>query len=212
MRHLLIGLLLFTCFATHAQYNRKGSFHVALGVAVGGHRTEYVQTSTILGVPIRVEDNDGAATVLFPIDVQYGVAKPVSLGLFLEPGSYLDSNATRSNSLVLFGFQPRGYIINNDRFTWFGSLQIGSGTLRINDTEAGVAEESRYAGPFFGLGSGVGFLFGEHLGLQAHLRYMGSTLELTEYSKGGSSVDLSAVEAELSTTGFSLQASLTFRF
>jgi hypothetical protein len=212
MRYLLLGLVLLSCLASRAQYNQKGSFHVAVGVAIGGHRTEYVQTSTILGVPIRVENNDGAGTVLFPIDVQYGVAKPVSLGLFLEPGSYLDSNATRSNSLVLFGFQPRGYIINNDRFSWFGSLQIGSGTLRINDTEAGVAEESRYAGPFFGLGSGVGFLFGEHFGLQGHLRYMGSTLTLTDYSKGGSSIDLSAINAELSTTGFSLQASLTFRF
>jgi hypothetical protein len=179
---------------------------------VGVHSTEYVQTSTILGIPIKSTSNDGAGTVLFPIDVQYGVAKPVSLGLFLEPGSYLDSNATRSNSLVLFGFQPRAYIINHDRFCWMASLQIGSGKLTIDDTKNGVSETARYGGQFFGLSSGVGFYFGEHFGAQLHVRYMGSSLGLKEYEQNGASVDLSAIEADLSTTGIAFQTSLAFKF
>jgi len=199
-----------------AQVNQKGTFHLGLGVSAGGHATQYVQNITIdiFGVPItsRTEENDGAATVLFPIDIQYGIAKPVSLGLFVEPGSYLDSSNTRSNGLVLFGFQPRAYIINHDRFTWMGSLQIGSAGLRIKDTENGQNTEALYRGPFFGLSSGVGFYFGEHIGLQLHARYMSTTFDLKEYEQNGASIDISAIEAELNTTGFALQASLALRF
>jgi len=211
-RLLLIVLLAAVVPAIRAQFNRKGTFQLALGLSAGAHRTEYVSTSTVLGIPVRTQTNDGAATVLVPIEVQYGVARPLSLGLFVEPGSYLDSSATRSNGLVLFGFQPRGYLVNHDRFAWFASLQIGSGSLRIDDTDGGVKEEATYIGPFFGLGSGVAFLFGDHFGLQGHLRYMGSSLQLKEYSRNGAGVDLSSLDAELTTTGIALQASLMFRF
>jgi hypothetical protein len=200
------------------QVNRKGTWHLAIGASLGAHNTQYISTSTV-SVPIlggtyqvRTEENDGAATVLFPIDVQYGLARPVSVGLFVEPGAYLDSNNTRTNSLVLFGFQPRAYIINHDRFCWSASLQIGSGSLRINDTEGGVDNEARYAGPLFGLGSGVGFYFGEHIGLRTDLRYLGSALRIKDYSENGQAVDLSAFEAELNTTGFTLQVALALRF
>ena len=209
-------ILLFTLFvlplAAAGQVNDKGSFHVALGVSAGGHRTQYLQKFRVAGIPFEDESQDGAATVLFPIDVQYGIAKPVSLGLFVEPGSYLDSSATRSNSLVIFGFQPRAYIINHDRFTWMGSLQIGSAGLKIEDTELGVSQVAKYGGPFFGLSSGVGFYFGEHIGLQLHLRYMSTAFTLTDLEQNGASQDLSNFEATLNTTGFALQASLAAKF
>lgn len=199
-----------------AQINQKGTFHLGFGVSMGGHATQYVQNTTIniFGVPVttRTEENDGAATVLFPIDIQYGIAKPVSLGLFVEPGSYLDSSNTRSNGLVLFGFQPRAYIINHDRFTWMGSVQVGSAGLRIKETENGRNTEALYRGPFFGLSSGVGFYFSDHIGLQLHARYMSTSFDLKEYQQNGTSIDLSAVDAELNTTGFALQASLALRF
>lgn len=212
MRTSLVFLISLSSLPVLSQVNDKGTFHVAIGASAGGHATEYIQTLTISGAPLRSVSNDGAATVLFPIDIQVGVAKPVSLGLFLEPGSYLDSNATRTNSLVLFGFQPRAYILNRERFCWMASLQIGSGTLNIDDTENGVSESARYAGQFFGLSSGVGFYFGEHVSLQLHLRYMGSTLLLKEYEENGNAVDLSAIEGKLTTTGGALQTSLAFRF
>lgn len=216
MNRILSLAIVVLPFCAAAQINEKGTFHLGLGVSLGAHATQYIQNTTIniFGVPIttRTEENDGATTVLFPIDIQYGIAKPVSLGLFVEPGSYLDSSNTRSNGLVLFGFQPRAYIINHDRFTWMASLQIGSAGLRIKDMENGQNTEALYKGPFFGLSSGVGFYFGEHIGLQLHARYMSNTFELKEYEQNGTSIDISAIEAELNTTGFALQASLAMRF
>ena len=214
MKHFLALATLALPLVVSAQVNDKGTFHMALGISGGGHGTQYIQTLTIPGIslPIRTEANDGAATFLVPIDVQYGLAKPVSLGLFVEPGSYLDSSATRSNSLVIYGFQPRAYIINPDRFTWMGSLQIGSASLKIDDNDQGVSELATYKGPFFGLSSGVGFYFGEHFGLQLHARYMSTAFTLKEFEQNGTSVDLSNFEAELNTTGFALQASLALRF
>jgi hypothetical protein len=218
MSRTTLTLFLLLPQLLHAQVNQKGTWHLAIGASLGAHRTQYISTSTV-SIPVlggtyevRTEENDGAATVLFPIDVQYGLARPVSIGLFVEPGSYLDSNYTRSNSLVLYGFQPRAYIINHDRFCWSASLQIGSGALRITDNEAGVEEEARYAGPVFGLGSGVGFYFGEHLGLRTDLRDLGSALRIKEYRENGQAIDLSAFDAELNTTGFTLQVALALRF
>jgi len=210
-RALATALIMFPLVAL-AQVNDKGTFHFALGVSAGGHGTQYLQKVRVAGIPFEVEDQDGAATVLFPIDVQYGIAKPVSLGLFVEPGSYLDSSATRSNSLVIFGFQPRAYIINRDRFTWMGSLQIGSAGLTIEDSELGISQVAKYGGPFFGLSSGVGFHFGEHIGLQLHLRYMSTAFKLNDLEQNGASQDLTNFEATLNTTGFALQASLAAKF
>ncbi len=216
--HILVIALLVLPAALVGQVNRKGAFQISLGTAIGAHHTQYISTQTV-AIPIlggtydvKQENDDGAATLLFPIEVQYGLAKPVSIGLFLEPGSYLDSNNTRSNSLVLFGVQPRGYIINHDRFCWFASLQIGSSTLKITDNDGGARTESTYSGPFFGLGSGVTFMLGEHFGLQGHLRYMGSALQLKEYASNGGSVALSGFSAELNTTGMALQAGVAYRF
>jgi len=100
-----------------------------------------------------------------PIQLGYGLAKWFSLGLLFEPGNYLDPNAVRANGVVTLALEPRFYLVNKDRFAWMASLQLGGSTLRI-DEQGLTKDQAVYRGRSFGLSTGVGFYFSDHIGLQ----------------------------------------------
>jgi hypothetical protein len=197
-----------------AQYNDKGTFHIALGTTLAAHATEYDQTITIpfVNLPVRQTSTGGAATVTLPLEIHYGFAPLFSLGLYADPGRYVDSVATRENRIAMLGLQPRFYLVNKDRFAWMASLQLGFTRLVIDDVEALGRPKSTYGGGHFGLSTGVGFLFSESIGLQLHLRYLANNLPLREYEINGSAISMDLVDAELRANGVGLQASLNFRF
>lgn len=212
MRTLLCAATLLVASALNAQYNQKGSVHLSLGIAAGAHATEYEQTINILGFPFLTRSTGGAATVTVPLEFQYGLADIFSLGLYAEGGRYIDSVDTKRNSVTMAGIQPRFYLVNRERIAWMAGLQLGTTTLRIDDPEALGSPESMHRGGHFGLNTGVGFLFGETIGLQVHLRYLVNNLPLREYELAGQDVDLSQVDANLRTSGVALQTSLHVRF
>jgi hypothetical protein len=208
----ILGLLLWA--SAQAQYNDKGTFHIALGTTLAAHATEYDQTITIpvINLPVRQTSTGGAATLTVPLEVHYGFAPIFSLGLYAEPGRYVDSVATRENRIAMLGLQPRFYLVNKDRFAWMASLHLGFTRLVIDDVEALGRPKSTHGGGHFGLSTGVGFLFSESIGLQLHLRYLANNLPLREYELNGSAISLDLVDAELRARGVGLQASLNFRF
>ena len=191
-----------------AQVNDKGTFHVSIGAAAGGHATTY--ETTVLGV-VNTE-NDGAATVTYPIELGYGLGERFSLGLYIEPGVYLDSSASESNGLALVGIQPRFYIVNGNRFAWMASLQLGVSALRYDVDEPGNRTEAKYSGTNLGLSTGVGFYFTDNIGLNLQLRYVGTTMPLRSWSVNGVDFDPDLIDATLTTRGAAVQASLAFKF
>lgn len=195
-----------------AQINAPGRVHVAVGLAAGFHGTEYTEVGTVLGIPLSRKTLDAAFTTTVPIEVGVGVAKFLSLGLYVEPGSYLDSSATESNGLAMVGFQPRFYLVNKDRFAWMASLRLGGSALELDRQEPFVRSEARYSGGHFGLGTGVAVHFSELIGLQLHLNYLANRMTLQDYRINGSEIPLDLYDAELLTRGVALQASLAFRF
>jgi hypothetical protein len=209
---LMILALLAVPALMRAQINAPGRVHLAVGLSAAGHGTEYTVKTTILGIPIQRTTSDGAATVTFPIEVGVGVAKVASLGIFIEPGSYLDSSATESNGLASIGFQPRFYVVNKDRFAFMASLRLGASALQIDRNEPNERSQARYQGGHFGLGTGVAFHFSDLFGLQLHLNYLANEFELREYTANGTAIALDNYKAELSTRGLALQASLALRF
>jgi hypothetical protein len=197
---------------TQAQINAPGRVHVAVGLAAGFHGTEYTETSSFLGIPVQRKTLDAAATVTVPIEVGVGVAKFLSLGVYLEPGSYLDSAATESNGLAMVGFQPRFYLVNRERFAWMASVRLGGSSLQIDREEPLVRSEAQYRGEHFGLGTGVAFHFTDLIGLQLHISHLTNRMTLEDYRLNGSEIPLDLYEAELFTRGVAVQASLAFRF
>ena len=211
-RTLLLSGMAFSAVVAFSQVNDQGTIHLSVGVNAGGHSTQYEQTIRILGIPITTKDADGAATVTFPIEFHYGLAKVFSLGAYFEPGSYLDSSATRTNSLVLYGIAPRFYLVNNERFAWTAGLQFGGSTLRIDDSDALGDYSNTFRGPNFGLSSGVVFQFSDLVGLHLRARFLTTSLALKELERNGNGQSLENYEADLNTGGFTLGASLAFRF
>lgn len=191
-----------------AQVNDKGTFHASVGIAAGGHVTTY--ETSLLGVVN--SENDGAATVTYPIELGYGLGERFSLGLYIEPGVYLDSSASESNGLTLVGIQPRFYIVNGDRFAWMASLHLGVSALRYDVDEPGNRTEAKYSGANLGLSTGVGYYFSDHIGLNLQLRYVGTTMPLRSWSVNGVDFDPDLIDAKLTTRGVALQASLAFKF
>lgn len=210
-RTLLCLSVLAATGMAQAQFNDKGTFHASLGVAFGGHGTEYETTTRLFGFTFTTKETDNAATFTVPIQAQYGLARIFSLGLYLEPGAYVDSSATRRNGLFLLGIEPRFYIVNKDRFAWMASLQLGTTALGIDDSENGVNSEARYGGGHVGLSTGVAFQFSDMVGLQMHLRSLATTMPLRSYEVNGTSIDTEDFDAELRTRGVMFQVSLGFR-
>lgn len=203
-----VALVVFGTADLAAQVNDKGTFHASIGIAAGGHATTY--ETTILGF-VNTE-NDGAATVTYPIELGYGLGKRFSLGLYIEPGVYLDSSASESNGLVLIGIQPRFYIVNGNRFAWMASLQLGAAALRYDVDELGSKTEAKYRGTNLGLSTGVGFYFTDNIGLNLQVRYVGTAMPLRSWSLNGVDFDPDLIDAKLSTRGAAVQASLAFKF
>jgi hypothetical protein len=216
VRTLHLGLIAFFSLLMPsvllAQMNEKGTVHLSIGLAGLGHATTYEQRILFMGTWLTDTKEDGAASVTFPLEAAYGFSRFFALGLYAEPGSYLDSSATESNGIVLVGLQPKFYLVNKDRFALMAGLQLGATTLRIERSETLVNSDARYAGTHFGITAGVGFGLGDLLSLNFQLRYLDTMLPLRSYELNGSNVDLSGLEATLSTRGLGAQLSLGFRF
>ena len=193
-----------------AQYNAKGTLHLAIGMNLGAHATEYDRTITIpvINLPVRQVSTGGAATLTVPLELHYGFAPSFSLGVYAEPGRYVDSVESRQNRIAMLGLQPRFYLVNKERFAWMASLQVGATRLTIDDVEAPGRPKSIHAGGHFGLGTGVGFLFSDAVGLQLHVRLLANNLPLQEYEVNGSLLPKELFDAELRARGLGLQASL----
>lgn len=199
-----------------AQFNDAGRLHVGVGGAFGAHATSHnlKYHFTFLGTNFTYDSTttDGAVTATLPVEVDYGIARFMSVGLYLQPGSYLDSSATESNSVILAGIQPKFYVLNKDRFAILAALQLGFSRLHfVRDAELGEIEDSRYSGFQWGLGTGMSVGFGDHFGMNVMLRYVSTNMPLREYTINGPTL-AEDIEARLRTGGVLFQVGFAARF
>jgi hypothetical protein len=211
---LLLPALLLLCSTISAQYNSKGKFHLGIGGALGGHGTQLDQTFKIFGLNVTNTETSAAATATVPIEFGWGLGNRFSLGFAIEPGSYVPDSANaeyQTNNIAIVALQPRFFILNKDRFAWMASLQLGGAALRIKDDTPNQTVDERYAGVAFGLGTGVGVGFSDKFGLEFHLRYLATNMELRAREFNDRST-MEVYNATLSTGGVLAQLSLAFRF
>lgn len=215
MRKLLLLSAILGAACTTAQFNDAGRFHASIGGAFGVHATKYYQEQrfVILGTEFKFDTTttDGAATLTVPIELDFGLAKFMSLGLYIEPGSYLDSSRAESNTVMMGGIQPKFYLLNTDRFALIAALQLGASGLRIIRSEDGYESDARYFGFQWGLGTGMAVGFGDHVGLRFMARYVSTSMPLRAWEENPDTV-FGDYEAKLTTGGFVVQLSLCFRF
>lgn len=197
------ALILLTSIT--GQVNEKGVFQVGLASSVGVFATRFESKATLLGVTVENSDEDGAGTVSFPLEVQYGLSKKVSLGIYIEPGSYLDSNASRSNGFAAFGISPRYYLVNKDRLALLLNADLGFTALRIKETESGQSITDSYAGGHFRLGAMVQYYFGKTFGLNFGIKYSGHRMSWRDRDPEDAVLKSLNYEAVLRTSGLQFQ-------
>jgi hypothetical protein len=210
-RNVFFAAALLAPFVSDAQAHEKGVIQIGVGASMGVHATHYEDSYkySLLGQTVEVthENDDGAATTTYPIDLQYGLADRFSLGLYVEPGSYIDSADNNPNSILLIGLSPRYYIVNNDHFYWYACLDLGAGALRISDKDETYTDT--YAGGHFRLGSGVAWFFGDVFGVNLFAKYGAYALKWRDREPDP---NVDNFEATLKTSGFHIGLGLQVKF
>lgn len=196
-----------------AQSNEGGTVHIGLGFSLGLHSARYEEEWLETSQLRRRETTDGAITRTFPIDLQVGVAKPISLGIYGEFGRYLDSSDTRSNRILIVGFAPRVYIINKDKFNWMIGPEIGISGLQIEDVEFNNKKfTDSYAGLHVRIATGVSFYFVKNFGLQFQTRYAYHNMQWRDRDPENTLFDTLDYEGVLTTSGIQLSLGATVKF
>ena len=206
-------LLALIAGSLSAQSNKSGTFHICAGASVGIHATHFENSYSVDIGGITISDSnsedDAAATTTFPIELHYGIVDRFSLGLYVEPGTYLDSADNSPNSVLSVGLTPRFYIVNLDRFNWAAILDIGLTGLEISDKEETITDS--YLGPHVRIGTGISFYFGEHFGIQLFTKY-GAYLMKWRDREPDDFFTAGNYEAKLNTSGIHFGGGLTVKF
>lgn len=213
MKKLFCATLLSALFVpASAQVNAKGVVQVGLGVGLGAHATHFNSEVRFGNLAMKHSDDDGAVTVTFPIEVQYGMADRFSLGICLEPGRYLDSAGTHPNALFLLALSPRFYAVNKDHFAVLFDLDLGLNYLQIESTSLVAKVKDRYQGGFFRPGCALQWYFGETVGLNVGLYYTAHTFKWKDRDPDDPILDAANYSATLKTSGVLFQAGLQAKF
>lgn len=192
-----------------AQVNGKGVVQLGFGLDLGVHTTHYEGTFHYLGLSYTDGNDDNAATVTFPIEAQYGLSDRFSLGLYLEPGQYVDSAGTHPNHIFLFGISPRYYLVNKDRFALYIHADVGGSTLRITDVEDGnKLYDDTYSGWHFRPGAEVQWYFGNTFGIHLGVDYAANWFNWRSRSPDDPVLDLFGYSAKLNTSGVQFRLGL----
>ncbi len=196
-----------------AQVNAKGTLQFGLGLSFGAHATHFSNELSYLGLSIKNSDSDGAVTLTVPVDVQYGLSDRFSLGIYIEPGSYMDSAGTHPNKLFLLGLSPRYYAVNKDRIALYCNADMGLGQLRISDLKNGINRfTDHYTGAHLRLGTGFQFYIGSVIGLHVGLKYAANKFKWRNRDPRDPLLDLVDYSATLKTSGVQFEIGLQAKF
>jgi hypothetical protein len=183
---------------------------LSFGLNTGVHATHFENSFKIGSYRLEDSDDDGAVTLSFPLEARYGISQAIALGIYLEPGIYLDSNATQSNGYFLAGVSGRYYLVNKDHFAWDAGLDLGMSVLRIKEDNANFTDT--YSGGSFRLCSNVYFYFGRTFGVSLGLKYAAHNMKWRDRDPKDNVLDAVDYEATLRTSGVHLQISTQVRF
>ncbi len=210
---IIAALAAVPCVGAHAQVNKAGTFQIGLAGSLGIFATHFENDYSFLGFHQTNSKNDGAATVSYPLDLQVGIAKPISMGLYLEPGSYLDSSGTRTNSFLIAGLSPRFYAVNKDRFAWLFNLDVGLSALRISDVVSGGQRYTdSYMGGHFRIGTQIQFYFGDHFGLHFGTKYSFHNMPWRNRDPKDPNIQNASYAATLTTSGVQFDLGMQVKF
>jgi len=176
MKKVLFAAAMLASSMSFAQSNTKGTIHLGLGwgLQVGGatiKSTVEDESSSVKGVGGRSASG---------LRVGYGLADAFSLGLFLRSeGAAYTSTDFGSGTFITkglgVGLEPKGYVVNKDKFNLYFALPIGFSTGKAYSSEA-TSETTKLSGLNYGLNVGFNWYWASFIGMSLDLGYSGVAL------------------------------------
>ncbi len=209
MRNLLTVLILTSAITAFTQ-DREREIQARIGYGITGYQTDINYTYDDGTTRIEFNDTDSAVTSEVPIELRFELHPRFNLGLDMRFGKYLydqdEDNTGKSNSFSSFGLGLEGVIVSKPAFRWYGGLTLSGINLEIEDrVEAGILT---YTEKFNWKGNGTRFYSGitwfiadSPIGLNFLLGYDSRSMDLKEYTRDGSSQDLTNISGKLKVNG-----------
>lgn len=187
MKKLLLGLTLFATTFAFGQSNKTGTIQVGFGLGGTLGFTSMELSST------NPQDkpelgNGGGGGFNFGLRAQFGIIEMISAGFYVrrESGAYIaefsqpqvDETYTITASGFGFGFEPKFYLVNKDKFNLNFAPSIGYSTANTKFSDDGVNDQipGSASGLSYGVAMGTNFYFGDKLGMSIDLGYASTTL------------------------------------
>ena len=100
---LLPVFFLFSFQNVNGQAFQKGNFNIDLGIGFGAYKTTTKFQFDFFGTPITFTEEDGAASGMFPLSLEYGISNKFGLGLEFGFCNYAidDSTEDSNGNLVM---------------------------------------------------------------------------------------------------------------
>ena len=173
---LFLAAMMAVSSLSFAQSNDKGVIQIGLGyggLIGGGKFSESGQSISLLG-----------ARGIYGIRAQYGLAKNFSAGVYLrrEGAAYTTNDVNYSGLIVTnsgagFGIEAKYYIVNKDRFNFYGAPSIG---MTVGNTYTNyngyTSNKVNTAGVNYGVGLGINWYWADFIGMSADVAYYGVSL------------------------------------
>ncbi|MFM9986118.1 MAG: hypothetical protein ACKVOK_12840 [Flavobacteriales bacterium] len=209
MRIALATILILLSICSFSQ-DREREIQTRIGYGITAYRTDVKYTYSNDSTLVEETDTDSAVASVIPIEFRYELHPRFNLGLDMRFGKYLydknDDNTGKSNRFSSFGLGLEGVIVSKPAFRWYGGLTFSGINLEIEDrVESGNVF---YAEKFIWKGSGTRFYSGitwfildGPVGLNFLFGYDTRSMNLKEYTRDGSSQDLTDVSGKLKVNG-----------
>lgn len=194
----LVACTLSICSMVFSQANEKGNFNIDFGGGAGIYNNNTSYFYTIWKESVYLYNGLDGNCAYLNIYGEYSLRNYLSAGINYKTGFFTVEETEQfgnKHSLNEFGLQCRFYLINRDKFTFFGNVRAGTSYLkqRKNENE----DPLKWNGRNTGLGGGFKWYFMDNIGI--YLSY-----EFNSYS-------LSNGETKLNTYGSDVQLGLTFK-
>lgn len=206
---LLAATMVFLGNTVLGQAHQKGKMNIDAGGGVGIYKFDYKQTYQG-SVSYEVEDDTAGTTYGF-LNLEYGVLDFLSAGINFKRGSYIDDNANANNTFGVFDVVARGYFLNKDKFTFFGSLAFGTNGLTINRSGI-IATTERYSGTHVGFGLGFKWFWIEQFGLHFAVENNRYNFDLKKYTINGDEQDINDWDVDYNVRGTEVKLGFSFKF
>ncbi|HKR03680.1 MAG TPA: hypothetical protein VJY62_03520 [Bacteroidia bacterium] len=193
MKKLLLMLVLLVPALAFGQSNESGTIQIGIGgvgIVGGASITSTYQPDTSINFPGGPSKSSAAGFKAgFGIKAQYGIAEFISAGIYIrrEAVAYLvtdenfdyygsDGGGHIDATDFALGVEAKFYVVNKDRFNLFFGPSIGftTGTAKLRDYVLDV--KGGLSGLNYGLGGGINWYWGDHVGMSFDFGYTGQSL------------------------------------